>query len=164
MIIPMLNIKIIATGEFKENYLKEAAAEYKKRLGAWCKVEEYIFREEKLPETPSQSQIAEALRTEEKIILSKIPTKAYVIAMCVEGKQLSSEELADKIEQAQLSGKSEIVFIIGSSYGLSDGVKQRADFRLSVSKLTFPHRLLRVMLYEAVYRSVSILNGSKYHK
>ena len=160
----MLNIKIIATGEFKENYLKEAAAEYKKRLGAWCKVEEYIFREEKLPENPSKSQIAEALRTEEKIILSKIPSKAYVIAMCVEGKQLSSEEFAEKIEQAQLAGKSEIVFIIGSSYGLSDGVKQRADFRLSVSKLTFPHRLLRVMLYEAVYRSVSIINGSKYHK
>ena len=93
----MLNIKIIATGEFKENYLKEAAAEYKKRLGAWCKVEEYIFREEKLPDNPSSTQIAEALKTEEKIILSKIPQKAYVIAMCVEGKQLSSEELADKI-------------------------------------------------------------------
>lgn len=164
MIIQMLSIKIIATGEFKENYFKEAASEYKKRLGAWCRVEEYIFREEKLPENPSQSQIAEALKTEEKIILSKIPSKAYVIAMCVEGKQLSSEELADKIGQAQIMGKSEIVFIIGSSYGLSDGVKQRADFRLSVSKLTFPHRLLRVMLYEAIYRSVSILNGSKYHK
>ena len=160
----MLNIKIIATGEFKENYLKEAAAEYKKRLGAWCKVEEYIFREEKLPENPSQAQIAEALKTEEKIILTKIPQKAYVVAMCVEGKQLSSEELADKIEQAQISGRSDLVFIIGSSYGLSDGIKQRADFRLSVSRLTFPHRLLRVMLYEAIYRSVSILNGSKYHK
>ena len=164
MIIPMLNIKIIATGEFKESYLKEAAAEYKKRLGAWCKVEEYIFREEKLPENPSVTQIADALKTEEKIILSKIPSKAYVIAMCVEGKQLSSEELADRIGRTQLEGKSEIVFIIGSSYGLSDGVKSRADLRLSVSKLTFPHRLLRVMLYEAIYRSVSILNGSKYHK
>lgn len=164
MIRVMLNIKIIATGEFKENYLKEAAAEYKKRLGAWCKVEEYIFREEKLPDNPSQAQIAEALKTEEKIILTKIPQKAYVVAMCVEGKQLSSEELADKIEQAQISGRSDLVFIIGSSYGLSDGVKQRADFRLSVSRLTFPHRLLRVMLYEAIYRSVSILSGSKYHK
>lgn len=160
----MLNIKIIATGEFKESYLKEAAAEYKKRLGAWCKVEEYIFREEKLPENPSATQIADALKTEEKIILSKIPAKAYVIAMCVEGKQLSSEEFAERIGQAQLSGKSDIVFIIGSSYGLSDGVKQRADLRLSVSKLTFPHRLLRVMLYEAVYRALSILNGTKYHK
>ena len=164
MIRVMLNIKIIATGEFKENYLKEAAAEYKKRLGAWCKVEEYIFREEKLPDNPSQAQITEALKTEERIILAKIPQKAYVVAMCVEGKQLSSEELADKIEQAQISGRSDLVFIIGSSYGLSDGVKQRADFRLSVSRLTFPHRLLRVMLYEAIYRSVSILNGSKYHK
>lgn len=160
----MLNIKIIATGEFKEQYFKDACAEYKKRLSAWCRVDEYIFREIKLPDDPSQTQINEALRAEEKIILEKIPAKAYVIAMCVEGKQLSSEELAKKIDDIQNSGRSEIVFIIGSSYGLSQGVKDRADLRLSVSKLTFPHRLLRVMLYETVYRSVSILNGSKYHK
>jgi 23S rRNA (pseudouridine1915-N3)-methyltransferase len=160
----MLSIKIIATGEFKENYLKEAAAEYKKRLGAWCKVEEYIFREEKLPENPSPSQIAEALKTEEKIILSKIPGKAYVIAMCVEGKQLSSEELADKIEQAQLSAKSELVFIIGSSYGLSQRVKNRCDLKLSFSRLTFPHQLMRVILYEAIYRSFTIIACKRYHK
>lgn len=160
----MLNIKIIATGEFKENYFKEASQEYKKRLSAWCHIDEYIFKENKLSENPSSAQIQDALKAEEKIILEKIPQKAYVIAMCVEGKQLSSEELAEKIEDIQNLGKSEIVFIIGSSYGLSEGVKARADFRMSVSKLTFPHRLLRVMLYETIYRSVSIIKGTRYHK
>jgi 23S rRNA (pseudouridine1915-N3)-methyltransferase len=160
----MLNVKIIATGELREQYLKDASNEYKKRLSSWCRLEEYIFKETKLPENPSKSQIDEALKAEEKIILEKISPKAYVIAMCIEGKIISSEEFAEKIEMAQNSGKSEIVFIIGSSFGLSDGVKQRADFKMSVSRLTFPHRLFRVMLYEAIYRSVSILNGSKYHK
>ena len=135
----MLNIKIIATGDFKENYLREACAEYKKRLGAWCKLEE-------------------------KRIFEKISPKAYVIAMCVEGKQLSSEELAQKISEITTSGKSEIAFIIGSSFGLSDNVKARADYKLSISKLTFPHQLLRVILHETIYRSLSIINNTRYHK
>jgi 23S rRNA (pseudouridine1915-N3)-methyltransferase len=140
----MVAITIICVGALRDKFYREAADEYEKRLGAFCKLKTIETTDEKLA--------------------SVIPQKAYKIALCVEGKMLSSEELADKIEQAQISGKSDLVFIIGSSYGLSDGVKQRADFRLSVSKLTFPHRLLRVMLYEAIYRSVSILNGSKYHK
>ncbi len=160
----MLNIKIIATGDFKENYLRDACAEYKKRLGAWCKLEEIILKEEKLPDNPSPSQIDKALECEEKRILEKISPRAYVIAMCVEGKQLSSEELAEKISQIQSAGHSEIIFIIGSSFGLSNGVKSRADYKLSVSKLTFPHQLLRVILHETVYRSLSIINGTKYHK
>ena len=160
----MLSVKIIATGDFKENYLKEACAEYKKRLGAWCKVEEIILKEEKLPENPSPVQIEKALEAESARILEKIGSRAYVIAMCVEGKQLSSEELAQKIGEIQTQGKSEIVFIIGSSYGLSSTVKQRADYKLSISKLTFPHQLLRVILHETIYRSVSILQGTKYHK
>ena len=160
----MLNIKIIATGDFKENYLREACAEYKKRLGAWCKLEEFILKEEKLSDNPSQTEITRALEAEEKRIFEKISPKTYVVAMCVEGKQLSSEELAQKLGDIASSGKSEIAFIIGSSYGLSNGVKARADYKLSISKLTFPHQLLRVILYETVYRSLSILNGTKYHK
>ena len=160
----MLSIKIIATGDFKENYLKDACAEYKKRLGAWCRLEEIILKEEKLPDNPSEVQIARALEAEEKRVLEKISSKAYVIAMCVEGKQLSSEELADKLNEITLLGKSELVFIIGSSYRLSNGVKQRADYRLSISKLTFPHQLLRVILHETIYRSLSIINNSRYHK
>ena len=160
----MLSIKIIATGDFKENYLRDACTEYKKRLGAWCRLEEIVLKEEKLPDNPSEVQIERALEAEEKRVLEKISPKAYVIAMCVEGKQLSSEELSDKLNEITLSGKSELVFIIGSSYGLSNGVKQRADYKLSISRLTFPHQLLRVILHETIYRSLSILNGTKYHK
>ncbi len=160
----MLNIKIIATGDFKENYLRDASNEYKKRLGAWCKFEEVILKEEKLPENPTKMQIDKALEIEEKRIFEKITQKTYVVAMCVEGKQLSSEELASKLNEIAISGKSEIAFIIGSSYGLSDGVKQRADYKLSISKLTFPHQLLRVILHETIYRSLSIINNTRYHK
>jgi 23S rRNA (pseudouridine1915-N3)-methyltransferase len=160
----MLNIKIIATGDLKESYLREAIKEYQKRLGAWCKIEEIILKEEKLPDNPSQSQIDKALELEEKKILEKISPKAYIIAMCIEGKQLSSEELAEKIDSITRFGKSEIVFIIGSSFGLSSTIKEKADYKLSISKLTFPHQLLRVILHETIYRSLSIINGTKYHK
>ena len=160
----MLTIKIIAIGDLKEKYLRDACDEYKKRLGAWAKVEEIVLKEEKLPDNPTEAQIRAGLEAEEKKILEKISTKAYVIAMCVEGKQLSSEELAKKIEEITVSGYGEIVIIIGSSFGMTDTVKQRANFRLSVSRLTFPHQLLRVILYETAYRSLSIINGTKYHK
>lgn len=160
----MLNIKIIATGDLKESYLREAIKEYQKRLGAWCKIEEIILKEERLPDNPTQAQIDKALECEEKKILEKISPKAYVIAMCVEGKQLSSEELASKITDITNLGKSELIFIIGSSFGLSKKVKEVSDFKLSVSKLTFPHQLLRVILHETIYRSLSIINGTKYHK
>ena len=160
----MLNIKIIAIGDLKEKYLRDACEEYKKRLGAWVKVEEIVLKEEKLPDNPTEAQIKAGLVAEEKKILEKISQKAYVIAMCVEGKQLSSQELAAKVEEITNCGYSEIVLIIGSSFGMTDEVKKRADFRLSVSKLTFPHQLLRVILYEATYRALSIVKGTKYHK
>lgn len=160
----MLSIKIIATGDLKENYLRDAIKEYQKRLSAWCKIEEIVLKEEKLPDNPSQAVIDKALESEEKRILEKISPKAYVIAMCIEGKMLSSEELASKINEVSNLGKSEIVFIIGSSFGLSNGIKNRADFKLSISRLTFPHQLLRVILHETIYRSLSIINGTKYHK
>lgn len=160
----MISIKIIATGDLKESYLRDAIKEYQKRLGAWCKIEEIILKEEKLPDNPTKAQIDKALELEEKKILEKISPKSYIIAMCVEGKQLSSEELAEKISDVTLSGKSELVFIIGSSFGLSNGIKNIADYKLSISKLTFPHQLLRVILHETIYRSLSIINGTKYHK
>ena len=160
----MLNIKIIAIGDLKEKYLRDACEEYKKRLGAWAKVEEIVLKEEKLPDNPTEAQIKAGLVAEEKKILEKISQKAYVIVMCVEGKQLSSEEYAKKIEEITNCGYSEIALIIGSSFGMTDEVKKRADFRLSVSRLTFPHQLLRVILYEATYRALSIVKGTKYHK
>ena len=160
----MLGIKIIAIGDLKEKYLRDACEEYKKRLGAWARVEEIVLKEEKLPDNPTEAQIKAGLVAEEKKILEKISQKAYVIAMCVEGKQLSSQEFAAKVEEITNCGYSEIVLIIGSSFGMTDEVKKRADFRLSVSKLTFPHQLLRVILYEATYRALSIVKGTKYHK
>ena len=160
----MLSIKVIAIGDLKEKYLRDACEEYKKRLGAWCRVEEVILKEERLPDNPSPAQIKSALEAEEKRIFEKISPKSYVIAMCVEGKQLSSQELASKLEEITNCGYSEIILIIGSSFGMTDGVKSRADFKLSISKLTFPHQLLRVILYETTYRSLSIIKGAKYHK
>lgn len=160
----MLNIKIIATGDIKESYLRDAIKEYQKRLSAWCTLEEIILKEERISDNPSEAEIKKALEIEEKRILERLSPKSYVIAMCIEGKQLSSEELSAKISEITNTGKSEIVFIIGSSYGLSRGVKERADYKLSISKLTFPHQLLRVILHETIYRSLSIINNTKYHK
>ena len=160
----MLSIKIIAIGDLKEKYLRDACEEYKKRLSAWAKVEELALKEEKLPDNPTEAQIKAGLEAEEKKIFEKISPKSYVIAMCVEGKQLSSEEYAKKIEEITNCGYSEIVLIIGSSFGMTDAVKQRANFRLSISKLTFPHQLMRVILMEAVYRGFNIIKGTKYHK
>ncbi len=160
----MLNIKIIATGDLKENYLRDAIKEYQKRIGAWAKIEEIVLKEERISENPSQNEIAKALEIEEKRIFEKLSPRSYVIAMCVEGKGLSSEELASKFVEITNAGSSEIVFIIGSSYGLSPQVKARADFKLSVSKLTFPHQLLRVILHETIYRTLTIINNTRYHK
>lgn len=159
----MLNVKFITLGTLKEGYLREAAAEYEKRLGGFCRFELVQLKEERLSDQPSENEIKNALDKESAKIFAEIPSRAYVVAMCVEGKQCSSEELADKLEEIS-SRSSDICFIIGSSFGLSDAVKQRADMRLSVSKLTFPHQLMRVILLEAVYRAFNIQKGTKYHK
>ena len=159
----MIGVKFITLGTLKESYLREAAAEYGKRLGAFCRFELCELKEERLSDHPSQAEIQNALVKEAAAIEKQIPPKAFRVAMCVEGKQLSSEELADTIEE--ISGRhSEICFIIGSSYGLDESVKRSAHLRLSVSKLTFPHQLLRAILCEATYRALSIINGTKYHK
>ena len=159
----MLKVKLIVVGTLKEDYLRAAAAEYEKRLGAFCRFETVQLKEERLSESPSQNEIKSALEREAVKIIEQIPSSAFCIALCVEGKQLSSEELAEKLESVSME-KSEICMVIGSSYGLSDIVKQRADMRLSVSRLTFPHQLMRVILLEATYRAFNIQRGTKYHK
>ena len=159
----MLNVTVITVGTLKEAYLREAAAEYEKRLGAFCKLEMVQLKETKLPEAPTDGQIAAALSAEGKQILSAIPPRAYRIAMCVEGQQLSSEQLAQRLEEVSQSHGA-VCLVIGSSYGIAPEVKAACDFRFSVSKLTFPHQLMRVLLLETLYRSFGITKGTKYHK
>ena len=159
----MLHIKLIATGNLKESYLREALAEYQKRLSAYARTEIVELKEHRLPDNPSPAEIQTALEREADAILSAIPPRAYVMALCVEGKQLSSEALATQLATV-MQNSGELVLIIGSSHGLAPRVKAAADFRLSVSALTFPHQLMRVLLLETVYRSLSILHGGKYHK
>ena len=159
----MATIKFITVGTLKEDYLREAVKEYEKRLSGFCNVEQVNLKEAKLPSDPSDGDIKRALSEEAKTILSAMPDRSYKIAMCVEGKQFSSEELASKIESA-FSASNEICFVIGSSHGLDDSVKNAADLRLSVSKMTFPHQLMRVLLLEGVYRCMNIIKGTKYHK
>ncbi len=156
-------VRFITVGNLKESYLREAAAEYRKRLSGLCRVEEVELREVRLPDDPSDAEIARALETEGKAILAAVPPRAYAVALCVEGKQYSSPDLARRLE-AVTADTGELCFIIGSSHGLSPAVKAAAKMRLSVSELTFPHQLMRVILYEAVYRCYQIARGSKYHK
>ena len=159
----MINVKLIALGNLKEGYLRDAFSEYSKRLGGLCRFQLIELKEHKLPDSPSQGEIDAALTDEAKRILALLPTRAYKIALCVEGKQLSSEAFAEKIDKAAAS-HSEIIFIIGSSHGLSDSVKSACDARLSISEMTFPHQLMRVIMAEAIYRALNILKGTKYHK
>ena len=159
----MLNVTVITVGNLKESYLREAAAEYEKRLGAFCKLDLIQLKETKLPESPTDAQISSALSSEGKQILAAMPARAYRIAMCVEGTQLSSEQLAQKLEEiSQTHGA--VCLVIGSSFGIASEVKAACDYRLSVSKLTFPHQLMRVLLLETLYRSLGITKGTKYHK
>ena len=159
----MVSVKIITVGTLKEGYLRDASAEYAKRLSGFCKLTEVNLKEERLSDSPSDGEIKNALSKEGDAILAQMPKKAFKIALCVEGKQLSSEELAQRLDTvAQTHG--ELCLVIGSSHGLDDKVKSACDMRLSVSKLTFPHQLMRVILLEAIYRGFNILKGTHYHK
>ena len=159
----MINLTFVSVGTLKEGYLKEAVAEYKKRLSQYARVEEINIKEEAIRDEDDQSEIKRALESEADKILAAIPKGAGKIALCVEGKQYDSPSLARLIgRMADESGK--IALIIGSSHGLSDRVKRECDVRLSFSQLTFPHQLMRVILFEALYRSFTILAGKKYHK
>ena len=159
----MLHIRLIATGNLKETYWKEAVAEYEKRLGAYAKVEIVELKECRLPEAPTRAEIDTALEKEATAILAAIPARSFTVALCVEGKQFSSEELATQLE-AVMQQSGALCLIIGSSHGLAPRVKSAAALKLSVSRLTFPHQMMRVLLLETVYRGLSILYGSKYHK
>ncbi|MBQ5397859.1 MAG: 23S rRNA (pseudouridine(1915)-N(3))-methyltransferase RlmH [Ruminococcus sp.] len=160
----MQTINIICIGKIKEKYWTDAISEYKKRLFSFCKFNIIELAEEKTFDNPNPSRIEAILAAEGKRLLSKIGAGDYVIAMCVEGKLLSSPELARKISDVGLSGRSTVDFVIGGSWGLSDEVKQRADFKLSMSKMTFPHQMARVVLCEQIYRAFEINNNGKYHK
>ena len=159
----MANVTFIYVGSLKEDYLRSAVAEYKKRLSQYARVDEVEIKEEKITDESNTAQISRALNAEGDKILAAIPSGAYKIALCIEGSQYSSEGLARLVEVAcDTHGK--LAFIIGSSHGLTEAVKESADLKLSFSKLTFPHLLMRVILAEAVYRSFSIIHGGRYHK
>lgn len=160
----MLNITIIAIGKLKEQYLRDASAEYQKRLSASCKLNIVELNPEKLSDNPSAKEIENALNNEAKKIMEKIPKGAKVYSMCIEGKQRTSEELSAEIDSIAVEGMSNIVFIIGGSFGLSEEVKKLSSHRLSMSKMTFPHQIARIMLLEQIYRAMQISIGTKYHK
>lgn len=160
----MLNIKLICVGRLREKFYIDAFNEYARRLSAYCKFECVELTETKLGDKPSDKEIKNALVRESADIEKAIPRDAYVVAMCVGAKQLKSEELAQKINSLALSGRGKICFIIGGSFGMAESVKRRADMRLGMSEMTFPHHLARVMLTEQIYRSFKIIEGSRYHK
>lgn len=160
----MLTVNIICVGNLKEQYWRDACAEYGKRLGGFCKFSIIEVSESRLPKSYSDADIARVIENEGVKLLEKISPGSFVAAMCIEGRELSSTQLADRLEQIALNGKSRVDFIIGGSYGLSDSVKKRADLRLSMSSMTFPHQLARVMLCEQIYRAFSINADTKYHK
>ena len=159
----MLKITVISVGGMKESYFAEAIAEYEKRAGAYAEMKNINLKEAPLAATRA-GDIAAALDAEGEQILKHLPPRACKIALCVEGKRYTSPGLSELIERAASEGRSDICFVIGSSYGLSDKVKEASDVRLSMSDLTFPHQLASVMLMEAIYRALDTARGGKYHK
>ena len=159
-----MKITIITVGKIKEKYLKDAIAEYSKRLSRYCKLEILEVADEKTPDGASEI-VEENIREKEgERILKLIKEDAYVITLEISGKMLTSEELADRIETLGIQGKSHLVFVIGGSIGLGREVLRRSDYALSFSKMTFPHQLMRVILLEQIYRSYRIIDGEPYHK
>ncbi len=160
----MLTITILCVGKIKESYFTSAISEYAKRLSRYCKLTICEVKDEPTPDDPSPTEKKLVLEKEGQRILEKIPDSAYVIALCIEGKAKTSEELAKQIQSLAMQGNSHLVFIIGGSMGLSDAVKHRANHKLSFSPMTFPHQLMRVILLEQIYRTFQINTGGKYHK
>lgn len=159
-----MKITVLTVGKIKEKYLRDAIAEYSKRLGKYCKLEIIETADEKTPENAGEA-LEEAIREKEgERLLKYVKDDAYVITLEINGRQLSSEKLAEKIEKLGVQGTSHIIFIIGGSIGLGKAVLARADYALSFSKMTFPHQLMRIILLEQIYRSYRIINGEPYHK
>ena len=160
----MQKITVLCVGKLKEKFYQEAAAEYVKRLGRHCKLDVVELPESRLPEDPSPGEIQRALAAEAAAIREKLPRGGAVIALCIEGKPCSSVELSRRMQELAVSGKSQLTFLIGGSVGLAEDLKRQADWRLSMSPMTFPHHLARIMLLAQIYRACQIAAGTKYHK
>ncbi|WP_101876152.1 23S rRNA (pseudouridine(1915)-N(3))-methyltransferase RlmH [Lachnoclostridium edouardi] len=159
-----MKITLVTVGKIKEKYLQQAISEYEKRLSRYCKLEIIQVADEKTPEGASAALEEQIKEKEGERILAQIKEGAYVAALAIEGEMLDSVELSEKIDKLGVSGVSQIVFVIGGSLGLSQKVLKRADYKLSFSKMTFPHQLMRVILLEQIYRSYRIIHGCPYHK
>ena len=160
----MLTVTVACVGKLKEAYWRDACAEYQKRLSAFCRLQIVEVAEERLPDDPSAAQIASAIDAEGQRLLSRIPSGAAMVALCIEGKEMPSEALSHRLSQWTVDGVSHVAFVIGGSFGLSDAVKREARLRLSFSPMTFPHQLARILVLEQVYRAFHIASGGKYHK
>lgn len=160
----MLHVTLLCVGKLKERYWREACEEYIKRLSAFCKFRLVEVAEERLPDNPSAAQIAATVEAEGERLLAQIPKDGAVVSLCIEGKTMDSPSLASYIQKIAVEGVSHITLLIGGSWGLSDAVKRRANLRFSMSPLTFPHQLARVMMLEQLYRAFQIQNCGKYHK
>lgn len=160
----MFSITLICMGKLKEKFYTSASAEYEKRLKGFCQFQLIELPEVRLPESPSAAEIAAGLEKEADAILAKLPKGSWFCTLTPEGKMLSSEALASQMQQVKVSGKSSAYFLIGSSFGIAPRIKKMADFQLSMSPMTFPHHLARVMVLEQIYRAEAIQAGSKYHK
>lgn len=159
-----MNIRLICIGNIKEKFNIQAIEEFSKRLNAYVNFEIIELDEVKLPNKPSEAQIRDGLEKEAENILKKIRDRSYIICLAIEGKQLDSVKFSEKIQKLAIDGYSDIVFIIGSSYGLSEKIKNKSNFKLSFSKMTFPHQLMRVILVEQIYRAFKIMKNEAYHK
>lgn len=160
----MQRVTVLCVGKLKEKFYLEAAAEYIKRLQRFCKLELVELPESRLPESPSPAEVQRALAAEAVAIRERLPKGGAVIALCIEGKPCSSVELSRRMEELAVAGKTQLTFLIGGSVGLDESLKRQADWRLSMSPMTFPHHLARIMLLEQIYRAYQISAGTKYHK
>lgn len=160
----MQRVTVLCVGKLKEKFYLEAAAEYVKRLQRFCKLELVELPESRLPESPSPAEVQRALAAEAVAIRERLPNGGAVIALCIEGKPCSSVELSRRMEELAVAGKTQLTFLIGGSVGLDESLKQQADWQLSMSPMTFPHHLARIMLLEQIYRAYQISAGTKYHK
>ena len=160
----MQKITVLCVGKLKEKFYLDATAEYAKRLSRYCKLDILELPESRLPEEPSPAQIQQALDAEAAAITAKLPKGGALVALCIEGAPCSSEEMSRKMQQLAVSGKTQLTFLIGGSVGLDEDLKRQADWRLSMSPMTFPHHMARIMLLEQIYRAYQIAGGTKYHK
>lgn len=160
----MFRVTLLTVGKLKEKFYLAAVEEYQKRLKSYCEFSLVELPETRLPDDPSAAQIAAGLSREAELIAQKLPKGAWFCVLTPEGTELSSERLAQKLEEVKLSGRGAACFLIGSSFGIAPEIKKQADFRLSFGPMTFPHHLMRVMALEQLYRAQTILAGTKYHK